>query len=81
MIMLPAVEQWANAYTFSTVANVQSSDNSDVYQNFIVLVCPTHQRSGLLFDGSVSVFSTWVCGLISVFGVLSAPGCVIFVSG
>ena len=52
MIILPAVEQWANAYTFSTT-NTDSSDDPESYSNFIVMVCHTDKISGLLFDGQV----------------------------
>lgn len=56
MIVLPAVEQWANAYTFSTTNKADSaSDGLAQYSNFIVMVCPADGIGGLLFDGEVYV--------------------------
>lgn len=53
MIILPSVEQWANAYTFSTTESNQAGAE---YQSFVIMVCPVDQVSGLLFDGKV-----WGC--------------------
>lgn len=52
MIILPAVEQWANAYTFSTT-NTESNNNKETYSNFIAMVCPADKVDGLIFDGQV----------------------------
>ena len=53
MIILPAVEQWANAYTFSTTINTQQSAAD--YQSFVMIVCAADKLSGLLFDGKASL--------------------------
>lgn len=50
MIVLPAVQQWANAYTFSTTVNAEEGAG---YQSFVIMVCAGDQVSGLLFDGKV----------------------------
>ena len=42
MIVLPSVEQWASAYTFSTPSNSYSEDDSDPYSNYVVMVAPTN---------------------------------------
>ena len=52
MIILPAVEQWANAYTFSTTSKTYS-DDSNLYNNYVVMVAPTNKTEGIIFDGQV----------------------------
>lgn len=52
MIVLPSVEQWANAYTFSTTS-IQNSDTQAAYSNFIVMVCHKDKVEGLIIDGKV----------------------------
>ena len=52
MIILPAVEQWANAYTFSTTSKTYSDDNN-LYNNYVVMVAPTTKTDGIIFDGQV----------------------------
>lgn len=53
MIVLPAQEQWANAYTFSTTTAVEYLTSNVEYQNYLVLVAPANQLNGLLVDGKV----------------------------
>lgn len=54
MIMLPAQEQWANAYTLSTTTQSDYLNSESMYENFLVLVAPSDQLDGLLFDGEVT---------------------------
>ena len=58
MIVLPSVEQWASAYTFSTPSNSYSEDDSDPYSNYVVMVAPTNKTEGIIFDGQVRLTST-----------------------
>lgn len=53
MIILPSIEQWTNAYTFSTTT-VANTDSSSTYQNYLVLASPSDKLEGLIFDGQVS---------------------------
>jgi len=62
MIILPAVEQWANAYTFSTAGSTGEDPSNFDTEDYMVMVCPADQVSGLLFDGQVlyNLYSSWL---------------------
>jgi len=49
MIVLPSTQQYANVYTFATTSHSRTSG----YQNYLVLVAPTNQIEGLIYDGKV----------------------------
>lgn len=53
MIVLPALEQWGNAYTFSTTSKTYSDDDNNLYNNYVVMVAPTNHTGGIIFDGQV----------------------------
>ncbi|XP_067936654.1 uncharacterized protein [Watersipora subatra] len=61
MIVLPSVEQWANAYTFSPTSNSYTGAKNEFYNNYVVMVAPSNRTAGIIFDGQylAPLFTSW----------------------